>query len=67
MTKGIIVINLIHSMSQFVRKTAPGQTQTGQPLKLGLSDLRNKACADPEGGTGGPDPPWNLKKLPKKR
>ena len=31
-------------MSQFVGKTAPGQTQTGtiQPLKLGLSDLRNK-------------------------
>ena len=25
------------------------------------------ACADPEGGTGGPDPPWNLKILPKKR
>ena len=24
-------------------------------------------CADPEGGTGGPDPPWNLKILPKKR
>ena len=23
-------------------------------------------CADPEGGTGGPDPPWNLKILPKK-
>ena len=26
-----------------------------------------KSCADPEGGTGGPDPPWNLKILPKKR
>ena len=25
-----------------------------------------KTCADPEGGTGGPDPPWNLKILPKK-
>ena len=25
------------------------------------------SCADPEGGTGGPDPPWNLKILPKKR
>ena len=24
-------------------------------------------CADPEGGTGGPDPPWNLKILPKKK
>ena len=24
------------------------------------------SCADPEGGTGGPDPPWNLKILPKK-
>ena len=22
------------------------------------------SCADPEGGTGGPDPPWNLKNLP---
>ena len=26
-----------------------------------------QSCADPEGGTGGPDPPWNLKILPKKR
>ena len=25
-----------------------------------------QSCADPEGGTGGPDPPWNLKNLPKK-
>ena len=24
------------------------------------------ACADPEGGAGGPDPPWNLKILLKK-
>ena len=24
------------------------------------------ACADPEEGTGGPDPPWNSKILPKK-
>ena len=31
--------------------------------------LAHLACADPEGGTGGPDPPppWNLKILPKKR
>ena len=28
-----------------------------------------ETCADPEGGTGGPDPhpPWNLKILPKKK
>ena len=25
------------------------------------------SCVDPEGGTRGPDPPWNLKILPKKR
>ena len=28
-------------------------------------DLGSRSCADPEGGTGGPDPPWNLKILPK--
>ena len=30
--------------------------------------FKNESCADPEGGTGGPDPPpWNLKILPKKK
>ena len=34
-------------------------------LKLG--PRQTVSCADPEGGTGGPYPPLNLKILPKKR
>ena len=34
-------------------------------LQVGLQLL--VTCPDPEGGTGGPDPPWNLKILPKKK
>ena len=37
--------------------------------KMTLKHKTNRTCADPEGGTGGrdPPPPWNLKILPKKK
>ena len=50
-----------------------GNREADQRLCFHYSDstipllLKSETCADPEGGTGGPDPPWNLKFLPKKR
>ena len=44
-----------------------GRENTGMLNMLMSQWKKNKmsqACADPEGGTGGPDPPWNLKILP---
>ena len=41
--------------------------KTGRMKRLLKVCTWHFACADPEGGTGGPDPPWNLKILPKKR
>ena len=57
--------NSLSTIQSFVR------THHCEPFLVVMDSCANcnwfSTCADPEGGTGGPDPPWNLKILPKKR